>query len=677
MQSLLETESFKAQSTITELFVRKSNKLQTSLLPILEDLPLGPFFIIFSIAYLILAMHLQVTIRSHLIHDDALYWGHAFQIVKGNWLGEYSQMTLAKGPGFPFFLATNAILGIPITLMIALLYLFACGLLLNTLRELGLNKYFVLTLFIVILFHPALFPTIIIRDNIYPALSLIIISGLIRLVLAPMPKDRNIFSVVAYGGVFAFFWMTREEGIWIVPGILILLLLKTFVLKKHNLPVKDVLYRFAFFSLIATMLVSTVALINYYNYGKFEVVDFKGDAYSQALKSLNSVDVGPDLSYLPVSFNKRQQIYKVSPTFLLLKDYFEDKGKWWTSFGCEIYSWTCGDYAGGWFAWALRDAVSSKGYYDNPLHAAEFYKKVTKEIQNACFSGVIKCRENLIPLMPNVTFAQLKELPKKIVQAAKVAMVQSPIPATDGPSTGSLDDLQRTRFFLGNPNTTLALGEQKVGLSGWFYSNNINWIVLSCSINGSKIKRQIDRMSSPDIAVGFKNPKANFQRFSIEVPENEDCSISTDYFPSKDFPIKRLLEKPGFTKVNADETLYILEDLNKNNDSFYGLPLKIKNSLTNLYRLVIPVLVLLGAITYLIYLFLALTRRLEITDIFIVSTMLWSLFFSRILLLVLVDISSFPAINILYMSAAFPILCIAALFSVQLVFTNKKIQSIA
>ena len=145
----------------------------------IDLMPLRPFFFIFSVAYLILAMNLPVTLRTQGIHDDALYWGHAFQIVNGNWLGAYSQMTLAKGPGFPLFLAANAVLGIPVTLLIALLYLFACRLTAKTLQEIGVNKYLVLILYVVILFHPALFPTIIIRDNIYPALSLIIISGVI------------------------------------------------------------------------------------------------------------------------------------------------------------------------------------------------------------------------------------------------------------------------------------------------------------------------------------------------------------------------------------------------------------------------------------------------------------------------------------------------------------------
>jgi hypothetical protein len=642
-------------------------------MPEIDRFPLRALFFLFSVAYLVLAMNLPVSIYTDAGHDDALFWGNAYQIVKGNWLGAYSQMTLAKGPGFPLFLAANAVLGTPVTLLIALLYLFACGLIANTLRGLGLNRYLVLIIFVVILFHPALFQLRIIRDNIYPALSLIIISGVIRLAFDRQQQDRRLVSVVPYGLVFGFFWMTREEGIWIVPGLLIFLFLKALQLKKQNLPIKEIFYRFACFLLIATMFVGLIALINYHKYGKFEVVDFKGKAYSQAIKSLNSVDVGSDLPYLPVSFDKRQEIYRVSPTFAQLKDYFEDKGKWWTTPGCAIYPWTCGDYAGGWFVWALRDAVASKGYYESPARAAEFYNNITKEIETACDISLIKCRANPIPFMPNVTMTQLKELPEKTVDALKLAMVQFPVTATGGPSWDPLDQLQRIRLFLGSPYTTLAPSEQKLELSGWFYSTNRDWIVMNCTINGEKIKRSIDRISSPDIAEHFKNPNANFQRFSIIVTGNEDCSISTESLPSNNFPIKSLLEKTE-RSVGENGTLFVDQILDKNNQSAQDLPLKLKNSLANAYKLIIPILVLLGAFTYFMYLIFTLAGRVPITDIFIISTMMWCLFFSRILLLVFVDISSFPAIDALYMSAAFPILCLAAFLSLQLIF-GKNITS--
>jgi hypothetical protein len=512
----------------------------------------------------------------------------------------------------------------------------------------------------------------VVRDNIYPALSLIILSGVIRLVFAPQPQDQQITSVIPYGLAFGLFWITREEGIWIIPGLMLLLLLKAWQLKKENLAIKNIFYRFACFSLTVILFISLIAFVNYYKYGNFEVVDFKGTAYSSAMKSLNSVDVGQDLPYLPVSFEKRQAIYKVSPSFAQLKDFFEDTGKGWTSHGCRFYPWTCGDYAGGWFPWALRDAVANKGYYKTPISAAEFYSNITKEIKTACDTGLIKCKTNLIPLMPNVSIMQLKELPEKIVDAVKLALVQSPIPPTGGFSSEPLDQLQKIRLFVGNPNSTPAPSELKTELTGWFYSTNPDWVQLNCIINKEAINKSVTRMSSADIATEFKNPNANFQRFSISVSGDEECSIFTTSSSLNPLPIKWLQETPGINFGIGDNGTLHIDKVSKSVDfSEKYIPLKIKNLLGNCYKFLMPVIVLSGVFTYLIYFIFILARRASVTDIFIVSTMMWCLFVSRIILLVLVDISSFPAITETYMSAAFPILCLAGFLSTQLIFASK------
>ncbi len=668
----IETEMVK-HSLLSLLTKEKLRKTPTVIVRFFIDhWSLQPLFYLFSIGYVILSMHLPVSIYTGAIHDDALYWGNARLILGGHWLGEYSQMTLAKGAGFPLFLAVNALIGTPITLAITLFYLFACGLLANTLRVLGLNKYVVLIVFFSILFHPELFPTHITRDNIYPALSLIILSGVIRLVFTPQQHDQQITSVIPYGFVFGLFWITREDGIWIIPSLLLLVLLKALQLKQQNIPIKAVFYRFVYFSLVAILFVSLIGLVNYCKYGKFEVVDFKGAAYSQAIKSLNSVDVGQDLPYIPVSFAKRQAIYKVSPSFTELKDFLEDKGRIGATAGCSLYAWTCGDYAGEFFVWALREAVANKGYYQTPVRAAEFYNNITKEIETACDSGVIKCKINPIPFMPNITMAQLQELPEKISDAIKLAMVQLPIAATGGPSEEPLDQLQRVRLFLGNPSTIFAPIEQRTVLSGWFYSTTPDWIVLNCSVNGIVVKKEVDRIDSADITETVNNPNANHQRFLIDVSDYDNCSIVIDTSPSNTLSINSLLEQQDTTLSFGEKGKFHIDHIYQSyiyNDKY--APSKLKKLLGKLYKLVMPIIVPLGAFTYLIYFILIVIKKIPITDIFIISTMMWCLFISRIFIIALVDISFFPAINVTYMSAAFPILCLAAFLSLQLFFLKK------
>jgi hypothetical protein len=499
----------------------------------------------------------------------------------------------------------------------------------------------------------------------------------IRLAFTPQQKDIQLGSIITYGLLFGLFWITREEGFWIIPSLLLLVLLRVLQLKQQKLPIKKVSYRFAFFSLVAIAFVSLIGLTNYYKYEKFEVVDFKGAAYYQAIKSLNSVDVGEDLPYIPVSFAKRQAIYKVSPSFAQLKEFLEDKAKIEATASCALYSWTCGDYAGEFFVWVLRDAVANKGYYQTPVRAAEFYNNISKEIATACDNGVIKCKTNPIPFMPNIRLAQLQTMPEKISEAIKLAMVQFPIPATGGASEEPLDQLQRVRLFLGNPSTIFAPIEQRTVLSGWFYSPTPDWIVLNCTVNGSVVKKEIDRIDSPDIIKTVKNTTANHQGFLIDVSDYDNCSIAIDTSPSNTLPINSLLEQQETTLNFGEKGIFHIEHIYQSyiyNDKY--APSKLKKLLAKLYKSVMPIIVPLGAFIYLIYLILIVVKRIEITDVFIISTLMWCLFISRIFIMVLVDISSFPAINASYLSAAFPILCLAAFLSLQLIFfKHNKISN--
>src|SRR5690606_21676968 len=184
----------------------------------------GMCFIFIVLAYIVCAMNVPVSIYTLAGHDDALFMQNAYKILKGEWLGDaYTQMTLAKGPGYSLFLAVNAVIGIPITLSIALFYAFSCWLLSNTLIRLGLPAFVGLVLFTLMLFHPEILPTRIIRDNIYPGLSLIVFAAIIDLFLL---NQRRWFILFLYGGAIALFWLTREEGIWIIPALSLIILFR-------------------------------------------------------------------------------------------------------------------------------------------------------------------------------------------------------------------------------------------------------------------------------------------------------------------------------------------------------------------------------------------------------------------------------------------------------------------
>ena len=271
-------------------------------------------FILLILAYIACAMNMPVSIYTLAGHDDALFMNHAYKILKGEWLGDYSQMTLVKGIGYSLFLAVNSVIGIPITLSIALFYAFSCWLLTNILIRLKLPALAGLALFTLMLFHPEVLPTRIIRDNIYPSLSLIIFAAVIDLCFL---KQRNWMVLFFYGSAIALFFVTREEGVWIFPALFIIFVFRFFSdwrsrTKDNSIQLLRSTILLAGFTILPIALICS---INQWKYGAFLTVDFKEENFSKSLSLLNSIEADIKTSHVPVNKQQREIAYSISPAF--------------------------------------------------------------------------------------------------------------------------------------------------------------------------------------------------------------------------------------------------------------------------------------------------------------------------------------------------------------------------
>src|SRR4030067_1644006 len=80
-----------------------------------------------AIAFVIVFSHIPVVIFADAPLDDNLFIELGRSLSKGEWLGPFNQRTLAKGPGYPLFLAANAWLGLPVSLPHALFHVAAAA----------------------------------------------------------------------------------------------------------------------------------------------------------------------------------------------------------------------------------------------------------------------------------------------------------------------------------------------------------------------------------------------------------------------------------------------------------------------------------------------------------------------------------------------------------------------
>lgn len=614
-----------------------------------------------ALLYLVTAMQFPVTIRSHTAHDDYLFWVIGDHIYNGNWLGSYSQMTLAKGAGFPLFLALNAHLGIPITLSIALFNLAAFCVTALSLIKFGVNKIIVIFAFAFALFNPFLFPTHIIRDNIYPAATLLAVFTFMQLCFST--RRRPVFAILS-GLFLGYFLIIREEGIWIFPGILLFLSLIILSLyrKKEKTLFKTLLVNISLLACSYFLIIQLISTINFIHYDFYGTVDFKEEYYKKSVNILNSIEPKERISHVPVSEEQRRIAYSISPAFAELKEYFESKGKGWTQHLCNIYPWTCNDYAAGLFIWAYRDAVAELGYYKSGATASDFYKRIYTEVAEACSSKVIECKSNPFGFLPKLTQEQIDLAPASIANAIKLVTHQSNTRFDAGPSTQPYDRLAFAQVFLRNPMISPTRKEEAAKLVGWFYAQGNDLPSLQCNSNDTEYS-SLTRLPSPDIMSGTNDPSASHQRFVISLNNIDGCQLN---YNGKSFSLRDAINAgSGRFNIGNNTNLHFDKITMTSMAKLRLESFELKSKIIQIYKWLTPVILILGLVLFIVCFTAQLVNR-SVSPLSIVALTLWTLAFTRMLILVLVDISSFPAIQSDYMGPAFPILALASTLSIAL-----------
>ena len=620
-----------------------------------------------SVSYISLSLHLPISVLATAMHDDAWFIGHAENIVAGRWFGGFNNMTLIKGPAFSYFLALNYLFGLPVNASTALLYLSACTAFVWVAWRVGLPKPLVWALFIFLLFQPGEFPLRVVRDNIYTSLTLIAVSGWAYLTLDDEEEWHRLFLATS-GSAAGLYWITREEGIWILPGLIILGLYGVIVAFKNKKGLMPLSKSAAIYLGFAAIPILTTGLVNYAKYGSFQIVDFKSAAFARAVNTLNSVNVGDEIQYVPVPFKKREVIYQVSPAFKELEPYFQIEGKFWTQFGCQIYQQTCGDYAGGWFIWALRDGIGRLGYYNTPQTAERYYNRLSREIELACADGRLSCSTTLFSFMPKIPAEAFQALPGKFLQSIQLSTYQRPIPITLGPSSSASPQMTEIVDFLGNPR--IVPPESSVSLVGWYYSTASNWIEIVCDRNSGAEHIPVVRQASPDVAAYFHDDSASDRRFNFQVVDFEKCVVRSTAPSAKDIPITRILNDARHIGSLGDDAFHIDEVTAATKSSANSIWLKNKEIVIKIYQYLSNYIATIGVFAFLASWVNLALKKSRFDALMALSTSLWALYLSRLAILILIDTTSFPALQPSYMMPAFPIWSAAAAVSVAVVWRN-------
>ena len=372
---------------------------------------------------------------------------------------------------------------------------------------------------------------------------------------------------ISLGLSISAFWLTREEGIWLIPSVALIICFTIYDLWVNKC--NDVWKRVLAICLIPigiwSISILSVSAINYHKYGVFCTVEMKAEPYKAAYGALSRVSPDRHIPYVPVTKATREEIYEVSPSFAKLKPFLEGGvGKAWASPGSFLTGFNPDEIeiAGGWFMWALRDAAAWAGFHDNGKEAMSYYSQIAREVNQACKSGSIKCG------------------PKRASMAPPFRLEYAAILAKRYP--GALFDTVSFKHIQVFPLDS----------------------ILFSQVNKSR-------------------PFAEFEDLTLE-------TIS----PRRNGPIHL-----------------------KNQHNMNSIKINILKSLSDLYKMTMPIFVTFSFLCFLYTLFYRVFYR-DISFFFVLNTALIMGVSFRIFILLLIDITSFPGIISNYLAPLYPLILI-------------------
>lgn len=409
---------------------------------------------------------------NHAPHDDSLFLKLADSLRQGAWLGPYDNLTLAKGPAYPVALALISSAQLPLTPTEQLIYLTAASVCALLTHRLTGSRWLALVLFAVLALNPVMWSPHLartIRDGFYTSMSLLLVSVMAWLALVEMQRGRGIptlfmaFAVVLVGAVAGVFWLTRQEGVWLVPSLLLIAAAAAWIhfseqgaltarLDRAARTARLLAPRALLFGAGLALVLGGTAATNAAVYGLPIVNDFTDGSFPAAYGAMARIEHDVPERYVPVPRSARQAAYEVSASAAKLEPYLEgDLGARWTVVSCgggPAVARDCDEMTGAFFVWALRDAVAEAGHWDSLPESQRFLRDMADEINSACDEGRIYCGAPRSGVTPPVGLDTLAEA-LGYLPAGLMAMTGARTTIEAPVSQADRDELMRVALLYG------------------------------------------------------------------------------------------------------------------------------------------------------------------------------------------------------------------------------------
>jgi len=631
-------------------------------------------------------------------HDDRLFLNLTngfLSFLNGyqdKWLGNYNHLTLAKVPMYSIFIAMSFWAGLSLLFAQTLLYIISGALFVISLKKIIRFSSVLILFYAIYIFNPEMV-TRVMREGIYPAINILVITGLINIYIHRESSKYTLSLWSVFLGIMlSLVWITREEGILILPLFFIIESYAIFFLYKHFNFSNEFFKRVALCLLLPLAIlfgsIHTISYLNKIYYGVYTIAELQSESFLSAYGSLARVESAFS-RYVPVTKEARKIAYSVSPSFKELEQFLEgDKLKHWEAVSCKLYPSNCGEITGGFFLWALRDAVAMAGHYKSGATAEAYFFKVAHEIDDACDKGLLKCTNKRATMTPPFRIEYVPLIANAFIQGANklISFKGDSVywVSTSVNSQGSEESLILFRDLSRDdiaPIPPIPSTPPSITLNGWAFAPTEEIHLRIQSTNPQKSEKISplfikEKQPAPDVYEHFLKLSQQYEnaknsRFSITSPCIKNCEFV--FYTESTVLATINLEKPEDRKMLSNLPFHFnIDTITKSEpppppQKQTVLPMQhqldakkisLLQSIASVYYMVVPWLSYLGLGLFLISVIKAFISR-QFDFILVLNAAILGTIVLRLLILSYIHITSFSTVlDPRYLSPLYPLLLI-------------------
>ena len=551
-------------------------------------------------------------------YDDQLFIRTARYLQAEQWLGPYDSLTLAKGMFYPLFIVLVSWSSMPLKIAEQLAYLAVSALAARLVQRQTSSNGLSLVLFALLSFNPVFWNihlARVLREGIYISLSLLL---LVQLVTVSFPSRRcsrtwMILQGVGLGVSVAAFWLTREEGMWLMPAaaaVLTIALLDIMLpnwgarSERRSFPGRRVRVK----AIIASLMLAVVtflgvdylvAFLNYRHYGIFETNEFRAKSFLRAYGALSRIQHDRWRRYIPFPKDARQRAYSVSPSARELANSFEGAtGSAWLRTTCPlVIIQPCDEVQGGWEMWEFRNTVADAGHYHSGPEAMKFYDTLADQINSACDRGAIPCLPPRATMSPPFRWEYLGETVDAARSIAKFTLKMNDGRIGSAPSVGSAEQIAFFADMIGDVNMPSSGAETHI-VQGWVATTSATPTILLTNHPAEGVQSSLTILEATDVIAVYPRLKAIRFELKTNCPVAA-CELDVDV-PGAGRSVIPLAQLVGGAPIDIPGLRIQIDSVSAREaagsiDPRRNLKVKIARAIASAYSYAFPTLTVLGA----------------------------------------------------------------------------------